>query len=77
MTLICLQCRRHRKPASIPGSGRSPGEGKWQLISVFSVLENPMNQGAFVGYSLSQELDMTEQFFTHKLIIYSCGPYMK
>ena len=29
----------------IPGSGRSPGEGKWQ--ATYSCLENPMNSGAW------------------------------
>ena len=49
----------------------------WRRKMATHFSENPMNQGVFVGYSLSQELDMTEQFFMHKLIIYSCGPYMK
>ena len=32
-------------PASIPGSGRSPGEGKGNTLQ-YSCLENPMDKGA-------------------------------
>ena len=32
-------------PGSIPGSGRSPGEGKGYPLQ-YSCLENPMNRGA-------------------------------
>ena len=34
-------------PGSIPGSGRSPGEGKWQNPLQYSCLENPMEGGAW------------------------------
>ena len=33
-------------PGSIPGSGRSPGEGKGNSLQ-YSCLENPMNRGAW------------------------------
>ena len=35
---------------SIPGSGRSPGEGKWQPTTVF-LLEEFHGQRSLVGYS--------------------------
>ena len=41
-------------PSSIPGSGRSPGEGNGNPLQD-SYLENPMDRGAW----RSQELDMT------------------
>ena len=43
---------------SIPGSGRSPGEGNGNPLQ-YSCLENPMDRGAYSpqGY---QELNMTE-----------------
>ena len=34
-----------RDPGSIPGSGRSPGEGNGNLLQ-YSCLENPMDRGA-------------------------------
>ena len=33
-------------PGSIPGSGRSPGEGNGKLLQ-YSCLENPMDRGAW------------------------------
>ena len=44
-----------RDPDSIPGSGRSPGEGNGNPLQ-YSCLENPMNRGAW-GH---KELDTTE-----------------
>ena len=46
-------------PGSIPGSGRSPGEGNGNLLQ-YSCLENPMNRGAWqaTGQGL-QESDTT------------------
>ena len=35
-----------RDPGSIPGSGRSPGEGNGNSFQ-YSCLENPMNRGAW------------------------------
>ena len=35
---------------SIPGSGRSPGEGNGNPVQ-YSFLENPIDRGATVGYS--------------------------
>ena len=40
---ICLQCRR---PGSIPGLGRSPGEGNGNPLQ-YSCPENPMNREAW------------------------------
>ena len=49
-------------PGSIPGSGRSPGEGNGNPLQ-YSCLENSMDGGNWVGYSPRgcKELDMTEQ----------------
>ena len=46
---------------SIPGLGRSPGEGHGNLVQQ-SCLENPMDRGILVGYSPwgRKESDMTE-----------------
>ena len=35
---------------SIPGSGRSPGEGNGNPLQ-YSCLENPMDGGTWLGYS--------------------------
>ena len=47
---------------SIPGSGRSPGEGNGNPLQ-FSCLEKPHRQRSLAGYSPwgHKELDMTEQ----------------
>ena len=57
-------------PGSIPGSGRSPGEGKWQPTTV--LLPGESNGGrSLVGYSPwgRKESDMTERLhsLTHSL----------
>ena len=46
---------------SIPGLGRSPGEGHGNLVQQ-SCLENPMDRGILVGYGPwgRKESDMTE-----------------
>ena len=46
---------------SIPGSGRSPGEGNGNPLQ-YSCLENPMDRGAWWAtvYGASKESDMTE-----------------
>ena len=51
-----------RDPGSVPGSGRSPGEGNANPLQ-YSCLENPKFRGAWVGYSLCgrRESDTTEQ----------------
>ena len=48
-------------PGSIPGSGRSPGEGNGNPLQ-YSCLENPMDIGAWQStvYGVA-ELDMTEE----------------
>ena len=40
-----------RDASSIPGSGRSPGEGNGSLLQ-YSCLENPHGQRRLTGYSL-------------------------
>ena len=47
---------------SIPGSGRSSGEGNGNPLQ-YSCLENPMDGGTWLGYSPwgRKESDMTEQ----------------
>ena len=47
---------------SIPGLGRSPGEGKGYPLQ-YSCLENPHGQRSLVGYSPwgYKKVDMTEQ----------------
>ena len=46
---------------SIPGSGRSPGEGNGNPLQ-YSCLENPHGQRSLVGYSPwgHKELDVTK-----------------
>ena len=44
-------------PGSIPGFGRSPGEGNGNPLQ-YSCLENPMDRGAWQSMGL-QELDTT------------------
>ena len=39
-----------RNTVSIPGSGRSPGEGHGNLLQ-YSFPENPMDRGSLAGYS--------------------------
>ena len=55
------QCRRHRDTGSIPGSGRSPGEGNGNPLQ-YSCLENPHGQRSLEGYCLwgHKESDTTE-----------------
>ena len=50
-----------RDTGSIPGLGRSPGEGNGHPLQ-YPCLENPMERGAWRGYSPwgCKELDMTE-----------------
>ena len=45
---------------SIPGSGRSPGEGNGNPLR-YSHLENPVDGGAWQGtvHGIAKELDMT------------------
>ena len=42
---LAFQCRKLRDPGSIPGSGRSPGEGHGNPLQ-YSCLEKPMDRGA-------------------------------
>ena len=50
---------------SVPGSGRSPGEGNGNPLQ-YSCLENPMDKGNLAGCSPwgHKELDITEQLST-------------
>ena len=49
-------------PGSIPGSGRSPGEGNGNPFQ-YSFLENPMNGGAWQAtvHGVTKESDTTER----------------
>ena len=51
---------------SIPGSGRSPGEGNDNLLQ-YSCLENPMDRGArwATVHGIAKELDTTERLNFH------------
>ena len=52
-------------PGSIPGWGRSPGEGNGNPLQ-YSCLENPMDRGAWwATVHDRKELDMTERLSTH------------
>ena len=55
---IRLQCR---KPGSVPGLGRSPGEGNGNPLQ-YSCLENPMDRGIWQAtvHGIHKELDTTE-----------------
>ena len=54
-------------PGSIPGSGRSPGEGNGNPIQ-YSCLKNPMDRGAWqaIQFMGSQESDMTQRLSHHQ-----------
>ena len=64
---------------SIPGSGRSPGEGNGNPIQ-YSCLENPMDGGAWwatvhgVSKSRTRLSDFT---FTFTFLLYSTGNYIQ
>ena len=51
---------------SIPGSGRSPGEGHGNPLQ-YSCLGNPMDRGALWAtvHGIAKKLDMTEQLDQH------------
>ena len=57
-------------PGSIPGSGRSPGEGNGNPLQ-YSCLENPMEGGTWWAtvHAVSKELDTTERVHFHFLPI--------
>ena len=63
-------------PGSIPGSGRSPGEGNGNPLQ-YSCLENPVDGGvweAVVSPWGHKESDTTEQLHFHSMVhnIFSC-----
>ena len=54
--------------SSIPGSGRSPGEGDENPLQ-YSYLENPMDRGAWRASPWGcRESDITERLSTHSEI---------
>ena len=60
-----------RDAGSIPGSGRSPGEGNGNPLQHFC-LENPMDIGAWratMVHGVTKKLDMTEWLNYHLLLI--------
>ena len=59
-------------PGSIPGSGRSPGEGNSYPLQ-YSCLWNPQGQRGLASYSLwsCKELDTNEPLSTHISIIFT------
>ena len=78
---LCPNWLRHKVSAynagdlgSIPGLGRSPGEGHGNPLQ-YSYLENPMDGGTWSGYSSwgRKELDTTERLhsLTHSKVVYS------
>ena len=61
-------------PGSIPGLGRSPGEGNGNPLQ-YSCLENPMDGGAMDGCSSPwgrKESDTTELLHFHFRMYYIC-----
>ena len=58
-----------RDVASIPGSGRSPGEGNGNLFQ-YSCLENPMDRGAWraTAHGVSDRTYAIEHTCTHALL---------
>ena len=61
-------------PCSIPGLGRSPGEGKWQPTPVL-LPEESHGGRSLVGYSPwgCKESDTTEQLHTRLVIAFLLG----
>ena len=51
-----------RDLGSIPGLGRSPGEGNGYPLQQYSCLGNPMDRGAWKAtvHGITKESDMTE-----------------
>ena len=56
-------------PGSIPGLGRSPGEGNGTPLQ-YSCLENPMNGGAWKAAvrGVAKSQNTTEQLNTHSSV---------
>ena len=60
------QCRRPRGLGSIPGLGRSPGEGNGNPLQ-YSCLENPMDGGVWWAtlHRVANSLTLLKQLSTH------------
>ena len=54
---------------SVPGSGRSPGEGN-DFPLHYSCLENPMDRGAWwaTAHGVTKESNMTEELSTGNIL---------
>ena len=68
------QCKRHKRGGSIPGSGRSPGEGSGSPLQ-YSCLGNPMDRGvwwATVHGSQRVRQDWRANSFTFSYLLYTC-----
>ena len=70
-------------PGSIPGSGKSPGEGNGNLLP-YSCLENPMDRGAWratvhraarVGHDLATKPPPRQRPTVHHRELYSVSCY--
>ena len=62
-------------PGSIPGLGRSPGEGNGNPLQ-YSCLENPMDGGAWQAtvYGVAKKSDTTERLhFTMCVCVVCCS----
>ena len=61
------------EPGSIPGQGRSPGEGNGNPLQ-YSCLENPMDGGAWQAtvHGGCKESDTTEQLHFHTFFSDQC-----
>ena len=55
---------------SIPGSGRSPGEGNGNPLQ-YSCLENPRDRGAWQAtvHGVAEELDMTKHLSNNYITV--------
>ena len=74
---FACRCRRHK---SIPGSGRSPGEGNDSPIQ-YSCLRNTMHRGAWwaIVHGVAKESDMTQRLNSNMYELHRvfCGCYVK
>ena len=68
------QCKRLRDAGSIPGSGRSPGEGNGNQLQ-HSCLKNPMDRGAWQAtvHRVTNSQTQLKQLSTHTWILPRLG----